>query len=63
MPTGRSSGRSLLATIVGYLIVAIVVLVLFRFVLGTIFWLVRGLVLVVILLALLTIYVRLKSPD
>ena len=63
MPTERNSARSLLATIVGYLIVAVVVLILFRFIVGTIFWAIRAVVIIVILLALLTIYVRLKSPD
>jgi phosphoglycerol transferase MdoB-like AlkP superfamily enzyme len=63
MPTEPGRGRSLLATIVGYLIVALVVLFVFKFVLGTIFWLLRALVIVVILLGLLTLYARLKSPD
>lgn len=52
-----------MATIVGYLIVAVVVLVLFQFIVGTIFWLIRMLVVVFILLVLVTIYLRLKSPD
>ncbi len=59
----RNGARSLLATIVGYVIVAIVVLLLFKFIVGTIFWLFRALVVVVVLLVLLTIYLRLKSPD
>lgn len=63
MATGRDGARSLLATIVGYVIVAIVVLFLFKFIVGTIFWLFRTLVVVVVLLVLLTIYLRLKSPD
>jgi hypothetical protein len=63
MPTEPSSARSLLATVVGYLIVAVVVLVLFRFIVGTIFWAFRAVVVIVILLGLVTIYVRLKSPD
>jgi hypothetical protein len=32
-------------------------------VIGTIFWLLRALVVIVILLALVTIYAKLKSPD
>ena len=55
--------RSLVATVVGYIIVALVVLILFRFVVGTIFWLVRALFIVVVLVALVAIYLRLKSPD
>jgi hypothetical protein len=63
MSTGQGGARSLLATIVGYVIVALVVLFLLQFVIGTIFWLLRALVVIVILLALVTIYAKLKSPD
>lgn len=61
--THDSGARSVLATIVGYLIVAIVVIVLFNFVIGTIFWLLRTVIIVVAILALITIYLRLKTPD
>jgi hypothetical protein len=54
--------RSMLATVVGYVIVALVVLILFRFVVGTIFWLIRAVFIVVVLVALVAIYLRLKSP-
>ena len=63
MATGRNDVRSLLATIVGYLIVALVVLFLYHFIVGTILWLLRTLVVIVVLLALLTIYLRLRSSD
>jgi hypothetical protein len=63
MSTGQGGARSLLATIVGYVIVALVVLFLLQFVIGTIFWVLRALVVIVILLALVTIYAKLKSPD
>jgi hypothetical protein len=63
MQTRREGVRSLLATIVGYIIVALVALILLRFVVGTVFWLIRAFVVVIVLLALLAIYVRLKSPD
>ena len=63
MSTEPSAARSVLATIVGYLIVAIVVLFLFHFIIGTILWLFRTLVIVVVLLGLVTIYLRLKSPS
>ncbi len=53
----------MLATVVGYLIVVIVALILIRFVLGSLFWLFRAFLVVVILLALLTLYARLKSDD
>jgi hypothetical protein len=63
MSTEPSGSRSVLATIVGYVIVAIIVLVLFHFVIGTILWLFRTAVIVVVLLGLLTLYLKLKSPD
>lgn len=63
MSTEPGGARSVLATIVGYVIVAVVVLVLFNFVIGTFLWLFRTLVIVVVLLGLLTLYLRLKSPD
>ena len=53
----------MLATIVGYVLVAVVVVVLFNFVIGTIFWLIRTVLIIVALLGLLTIYLKLKSPD
>ena len=63
MSTEPSGARSVLATVVGYVLVAVIVLVLFNFVIGTILWLFRTAVVVVVLLVLLTIYLRLKSPD
>jgi hypothetical protein len=63
MPTEPRGARSVLATIVGYVIVGVVVVVLFNFLVGTIFWLIRTLLVIVVLLGLLTIYLRLKSPD
>ena len=63
MSTQPSGARSVLATLVGYVIVAIVVLFLFHFIIGTILWLFRTLVIVVVLLGLVTIYLKLKSPD
>jgi uncharacterized membrane protein YdjX (TVP38/TMEM64 family) len=63
MSTQPSGTRSVLATVVGYVLVAVVVVVLFNFIIGTIFWLFRTLLIVVVLLALLTLYLRLKSPD
>jgi hypothetical protein len=52
-----------MATLVGYLIIAVVALVLFHFVVGTILWLLRTVVIVAVILALVTIYLRLKTPD
>ena len=63
MSTEGSGARSLLATIVGYVIVGLVVLFLFRFIAGTFFWVLRTLFVVVIFGALVAIYLKLKSPD
>ena len=63
MSTEVSGTRSVLATVVGYVLVAVLVVVLFNFVIGTIFWLVRTVLIIVALLGLLTLYFRLKSSD
>ncbi len=63
MSTEPSGTRSVLATVVGYGIVAIIVLILFNFIIGTILWLFRTVVVIVVLVGLLTIYLRLKSPP
>jgi hypothetical protein len=63
MSTEPSGARSVLATIVGYILVAVIVLVLFNFIIGTILWLFRTLVIVAVLLGLLIVYLRLKAPD
>lgn len=63
MPTEPSASRSVLATVVGYVLVAVLVVVLFNFVIGTIFWLVRTVLIIIALLGLLTLYLKLKSPD
>jgi uncharacterized membrane protein YdjX (TVP38/TMEM64 family) len=61
--TDQNGARSILATIVGYVVVAVIVLVLFNSVVGTILWLFRLVVIVVVILGLLTLYFKLKSPD
>lgn len=63
MSTQPSAARSVLATVVGWVLVGIIVVVLFNFVIGTLFWLIRTVLIVVALLGLLTIYLKLKSPD
>lgn len=63
MQTEPSATRSVLATVVGYVLVAIIVVVLFNFIVGTFFWLIRTVLIIVALLGLLTIYLKLKSPD
>jgi hypothetical protein len=59
----HSRSRSFLATIVGYVIVIILAVIVVRFVLGTIFWLLKALFVVIMLVGLLVVYLRLKSPD
>ncbi len=63
MVAQQSRTRSFLATVVGYLIVIILAVIVFRFVLGTIFWLLKALFVAIVLIGLLVIYLRLKSPD
>lgn len=63
MSTEPSGARSVLATIVGYFLLAVIVLVLFHFVIGTVLWLFRTAAIIVVLLVLLTVYLKLKSPP
>lgn len=58
-----SRSRSFLASIVGWVLVVVLAVVLFRFVLGTLFWLVKTIVIVAVLLGLLTLYLTLKTPE
>ena len=55
--------RSFLATIVGWVLAAIVVWFAFRFVLGAVGFVVRGVVLIVVIVGLLWAYLALKAPD
>lgn len=58
-----SRSRSFLASVVGWVFVVVLAVVLFRFVLGTLFWLVRTVLIVAVLVGLLTLYLKLKTPD
>lgn len=58
-----SGGRSVLASVVGWLIVAIIIWVFFGSILGTIRFIVRMAVFLVVIGALLTIYFRLRDGD
>ncbi len=55
--------RSFLATIIGWLLTAIVVWFALRFILGTVGFVVRGVVLIVVIVGLLWAYLALKAPD
>lgn len=56
--------RNVLATVVGWLLVALVVYLFFGWIIGTIFWLVRTLFVLVVLGAIFALYLKLKGdPD
>jgi hypothetical protein len=55
--------RSGLATVVGYVLVAIIAYFVLRLVLGTIFWLIRTIVIIVVIGGLLLLYLNLKAPK
>jgi hypothetical protein len=59
----RTSSRSGLATVVGWLLVVVIGWVVLRLVIGTLYWMLRGIVLVVVLVGLLLLYLTLKAPD
>ena len=60
----QRSARGCAASIVGWLIVAIVAWVVLRGVLGVFGWALRGIVLLVLVAVLLNVYFRLKAgPD
>ncbi len=55
--------RNTLATIIGWIVVAIVVFWLLGAIVGTIRFLVRFGIWLVILVALIVVYLKLKAPD
>lgn len=59
---GRSA-RNTLASVIGYVIVALVALWVLRFALGTVFWLIRSVIAIMILAGLITLYLKVKSPG
>lgn len=59
----RTSARSALGTVIGWVLVVLVLLWVVRFVLGSLFWLLRSIIFVVVILVLLGAYLRLKAPD
>lgn len=58
---GTSGGRSVLASVVGWLIVAIVIWVFFGWILATIAFLFRAFIFLVVIGALLGIYFKLRG--
>ncbi len=59
----RTTARSALGTVIGWVLVVLVLLWVVRFVLGSLFWLLRSIIFVVVILVLLGAYLRLKAPD
>ena len=54
--------RSLLATIIGWVLVGIVVWLALRFVLGALGFLIRGVILIIVIVGLLWAYLTLRAP-
>jgi len=55
--------RSALATVVGWVLVAVVVWFVLRIALGALFWVARGIVMVLLVAGLLWAYLALKDPP
>jgi len=55
--------RSVLATVVGWVLVAVVVWFVLRIALGALFWVARGIVVVLVIAGLLWAYLALKDPP
>lgn len=53
----------MLATAVGYVLVAVIALLVLRTFIGTIFWVIRSAVVVAVIAGLLALYVKLRIPD
>lgn len=53
----------MLATAVGYVIVAIIVFWLLGAVIGIVVWLLRSIIAVVVIVGLVALYLKLKSPP
>ena len=58
-----SGPKSVLASVVGWLIVALIAYWFIGIVIGTIAFMIRFIVWIILLGVLLTIYLQLKSPD
>jgi len=55
--------RSLLASIIGWVIVAIIAWFVLGFILGTIFWVLRSIIWIVVIGGLIWAYLALKAPK
>lgn len=63
MATSNGTARSLAATVVGYIVVAIVAIWLLGAVIGVVVWLVRTILIVAAVLGLIVLYLKLKTPK
>lgn len=55
--------RSLLATVVGWIVAALIVWFLFGWLVGTLLWVLRTILVIVVILGLLMLYFKLKTPK
>lgn len=55
--------KSFLATMVGYVLLAVIVWFLFGWLVGTILWVLRTVLIIVVVLGLFTLYLKLKTPK
>lgn len=55
--------RTILATVIGWVVVALVVWFLFGALVGTILWILRTILIIAVILGLITLYFKLKSPK
>ncbi len=55
--------KSFLATVVGYVLIAVIVWFLFGWLVGTILWVLRTVLIIVVVLGLFTLYLKLKTPK
>ena len=58
-----TSARSAIASVVGWVLVVVIALVALQFVIGSIIWLFRWLLILAVIGGLLTLYLRLKLPK
>ena len=55
--------KSFLATVVGYVLLAVIVWFLFGWLVGTVLWVLRTVLIIVVVLGLFTLYLKLKTPK
>jgi tetrahydromethanopterin S-methyltransferase subunit C len=58
-----AKARSFLATIVGYVLAAVLAYLALRVLVGTLYWLIRTMVIIVALGGLAMLYLKLKAPS